>query len=225
MFKVNNFSIKVLFSIILLLVSSMAMLESIRQSKVTSSTIEYTYNLLNLSKNVQAKSFEFTAAAGEYLLLTNSERDKQQVRLNQSHDYVLNTLLLMQTLTANKPDQQKQLKVVKDTFIKMVDEFNNIQPRKGGLLIEGPKISIIAEGGVSNLNTTMHNELRAFDFSLQRSLKDQQNNTTNKVMLAGIIMFASLATGLGILLHTLITLYREVQRREKVEAQQASLTS
>lgn len=225
MFKVNNFSIKVLFSIILLLVSSMAMLESIRQSKVTSSTIEYTYNLLNLSKNVQAKSFEFTAAAGEYLLLTNSERDKQQVRLNQSHDYVLNTLLLMQTLTANKPDQQKQLKVVKDTFIKMVDEFNNIQPKKGGLLIEGPKISIIAEGGVSNLNTTMHNELRAFDFSLQRSLKDQQNNTTNKVMLAGIIMFASLATGLGILLHTLITLYREVQRREKVEAQQASLTS
>lgn len=225
MFKVNNFSIKVLFSIILLLVSSMAMLESIRQSKVTSSTIEYTYNLLNLSKNVQAKSFEFTAAAGEYLLLTNSERDKQQVRLNQSHDYVLNTLLLMQTLTANKPDQQKQLKVVKDTFIKMVDEFNNIQPKKGGLLIEGPKISIIAEGGVSNLNTTMHNELRAFDFSLQRTLKDQQNNTTNKIMLAGIIMFASLVTGLGILLHTLITLYREVQRREKVEAQQASLTS
>lgn len=203
----------------------MAMLESIRQSKVTSSTIEYTYNLLNLSKNVQAKSFEFTAAAGEYLLLTNSERDKQQVRLNQSHDYVLNTLLLMQTLTANKPDQQKQLKVVKDTFIKMVDEFNNIQPKKGGLLIEGPKISIIAEGGVSNLNTTMHNELRAFDFSLQRTLKDQQNNTTNKIMLAGIIMFASLVTGLGILLHTLITLYREVQRREKVEAQQASLTS
>lgn len=225
MFKVNNFSIKVLFSIILLLVSSMAMLESIRQSKVTSSTIEYTYNLLNLSKNVQAKSFEFTAAAGEYLLLTNSERDKQQVRLNQSHDYVLNTLLLMQTLTTNKPDQQKQLKVVKDTFIKMVDEFNNIQPKKGGLLIEGPKISIIAEGGVSNLNTTMHNQLRAFDFSLQRTLKDQQNNTTNKIMLAGIIMFASLVTGLGILLHTLITLYREVQRREKVEAQQASLTS
>ena len=222
MFKVNNFSIKVLFSIILLLVSSMAMLESIRQSKVTSSTIEYTYNLLNLSKNVQAKSFEFTAAAGEYLLLTNSERDKQRVQLNQSHDYVLNTILLMQTLTANKPDQQKQLKVVKDTFIKMVDEFNNIQPKKGGLLIEGPKISIIAEGSVSNLNTTMQNELRAFDFSLQRSLKDQQNNTTNKIMLAGIIMFASLATGLGILLHTLITLYREVQRRERVEAQQTS---
>jgi hypothetical protein len=225
MFKVNNFSTKVLFSIILLLVSCMAMLESISQSKVTSSTIEYTYNLLNLSKNVQAKSFEFTAAAGEYLLLANNERDTQQVRLNQSHDYVLNTLLLMQTLTANKPDQQKQLKVVKDTFIKMVDEFNNIQPKKGGLLIEGPKISIIAEGGVSNLNTTMHNELRAFDFSLQRTLKDQQNNTTNKIMLAGIIMFASLVTGLGILLHTLITLYREVQRREKVEAKQASLIS
>lgn len=203
----------------------MAMFESISQSKVTSSTIEYTYNLLNLSKNVQAKSFEFTAAAGEYLLLANSERDQQQVRLNQSHDYVLNTLLLMQTLTANKPVQLKQLKVVKDTFDKMVDEFNNIQPKKGGLLIEGPKISIIAEGGVSNLNTTMQNELRAFDFSLQRTLKDQQNNTTNKIMLAGIIMFASLVTGLGILLHTLITLYREVQRREKVEAQQASLTS
>ncbi|MGV3581464.1 MAG: hypothetical protein ACO1N8_04085 [Methylophilus sp.] len=198
------------------------MLESIRQSKVTSSTIEYTYNLLNLSKNVQAKSFEFTAAAGEYLLLANSERDKQRVQLNQSHDYVLNTILLMQTLTAKKPDQQKQLKVVKDTFIKMVDEFNNIQPKKGGLLIEGPKISIIAEGSVSNLNTTMQNELRAFDFSLQRSLKDQQNNTTNKIMLAGIIMFTSLATGLGILLHTLITLYREIQRRERVEAQQTS---
>jgi hypothetical protein len=225
MFKVNSFSKKVLFSIILLLVSCMAMFESISQSKVTSSTIEYTYNLLNLSKNVQAKSFEFTAAAGEYLLLANSERDQQQVRLNQSHDYVLNTLLLMQTLTANKPVQLKQLKVVKDTFDKMVDEFNNIQPKKGGLLIEGPKISIIAEGGVSNLNTTMQNELRAFDFSLQRTLKDQQNNTTNKIMLAGIIMFTSLVTGLGILLHTLITLYREVQRREKVEAQQASLTS
>jgi hypothetical protein len=222
MFKVNNFSIKVLFSIILLLVSCMAMLESISQSKVTSSTIEYTYNLLNLSKNVQAKSFEFTAAAGEYLLLANSERDKQRVQLNQSHDYVLNTILLMQTLTAKKPDQQKQLKVVKDTFIKMVDEFNYIQPKKGGLLIEGPKISIIAEGSVSNLNTTMQNELRAFDFSLQRSLKDQQNNTTNKIMLAGIIMFTSLATGLGILLHTLITLYREIQRRERVEAQQTS---
>jgi len=200
----------------------MAMLESISQSKVTSSTIEYTYNLLNLSKNVQAKSFEFTAAAGEYLLLANSERDKQRVQLNQSHDYVLNTILLMQTLTAKKPDQQKQLKVVKDTFIKMVDEFNYIQPKKGGLLIEGPKISIIAEGSVSNLNTTMQNELRAFDFSLQRSLKDQQNNTTNKIMLAGIIMFTSLATGLGILLHTLITLYREIQRRERVEAQQTS---
>jgi hypothetical protein len=31
-------------------------------------------------------------------------------------------------------------------------------------------------------------------------------------------MFASLVTGLGILLHTLITLYREIQRREKFEA-------
>jgi hypothetical protein len=219
MFKVNYFSIKVFFSILLLLISSIAMLQSISQSQTTSTSIGHTYNLLNLSKNIQAKSFDFTAAAGEYLQLSNSERKKQRVRLNQSNDYILNTLLLMQTLTAHKPDQQKQLKLVKDTFLKVVEEFNNIQPRKGGLFIDGPKISIVAEGSVSNLNAAMQNELRAFDFSLQRSLKDQQNNTTNKIFLAEIIMFASLVTGFGILLHTLITLYREVQRRERAEEQ------
>jgi hypothetical protein len=76
----------------------------------------------------------------------------------------------------------------------------------------------VAEGSVSNLNNTMQNELRAFDFSLQRSLKEQQKSATNKIVLAETVMFASLVTGLGILLHTLITLYREIQRREKFEA-------
>lgn len=218
MFQINNFSIKVFLSIILLLVSCMAMLVSIKQSKMTSSSIQYTYNLLNLSKNIQAKSYDFTAATSEYVLLPRSDRDTQRVRSNQSRDYILNTLILMKTLSANHPNQQKQLTAVKDTFIKMTDEFDNIQPKKGGLFIDGPKISIVAEGSVSNLNNTMQNELRAFDFSLQRSLKEQQKSATNKIVLAETVMFASLVTGLGILLHTLITLYREIQRREKFEA-------
>jgi hypothetical protein len=218
MFQINNFSIKVFLSILLLLVSSIAMLVSIKQSKMTSSSIQYTYNLLNLSKNIQAKSYDFTAATSEYVLLPRSDRDTQRVRSNQSRDYILNTLILMKTLSANHPNQQKQLTAVKDTFIKMADEFDNIQPKKGGLFIDGPKISIVAEGSVSNLNNTMQNELRAFDFSLQRSLKEQQKSATNKIVLAETVMFASLVTGLGILLHTLITLYREIQRREKFEA-------
>jgi hypothetical protein len=212
MFQINNFSIKVFLSVFLLLVSSMAMLESIGQSKKTASSIEYTYNLLNLSKNIQAKSYDFTAATSEYVLLPNSERDAQRVRSNQSHDYILNTLMLMKTLSANHPVQQKQLTVVKNTFIKMVDEFDNIQPKKGGLFIDGPKISIVAEGSVSNLNNTMQNELRAFDFSLQRSLKEQQKRATNKIVIAEIIMFASLFTGIGIMLYTLTTLRREVKQ-------------
>ena len=217
MFQINNFSIKVFLSIILLLVSSVAMLVSIKQSKMTSSSIEYTYNLLNLSKNIQAKSYDFAAATSEYVLLPRSDRDTQRVRSNQSRDYILNTLILMKTLSANRPDQQKQLTAVKDTFNKMADEFDNIQPKKGGLFIDGPKISIVAEGSVSNLNNAMQNELRAFDFSLQRSLKEQQKSATNKIVLAETVMFASLVTGLGILLHTLLTLYREIQRREKFE--------
>jgi len=217
MFQINNFSIKVFLSIILLLVSSVALLVSIKQSKMTSSSIEYTYNLLNLSKNIQAKSYDFAAATSEYVLLPRSDRDTQRVRSNQSRDYILNTLILMKTLSANHPDQQKQLTAVKDTFNKMADEFDSIQPKKGGLFIDGPKISIVAEGSVSNLNNAMQNELRAFDFSLQRSLKEQQKSATNKIVLAETVMFASLLTGLGILLHTLLTLYREIQRREKYE--------
>jgi CHASE3 domain sensor protein len=217
MFQINNFSIKVFLSIILLLTSSIAMLQSIDQSQATSSNIQRTYNLLNLSKNIQAKSFDFKNAAREYLILSASERVKQRMRLDQSHDYILNTLSLMQTLIANKPDQSKQLKAVQDTFVKVVFEFDNIQPKKGGLLIDGPRISILAEGSVSNLNVTLQNQLRAFDFLLQRSLKEQQQNASNKILLAEIMMLASLITGIGIMLYTLITLHREVKRPEDKE--------
>ncbi len=217
MFKVNNFFIKVSLSLILLLISSIAMIQSNQQSQAASSAIEYTYNLLNLSKNIQAKSLDFTNAASEYMHIIDGDRRKKLVQLNQARDYVLNTLLLMQTLTANNPDQQQQLKAVQEAFLNVTNEFDSRLPNKGGLLIMGPTISIVTVGSSFNLNAIMQNKLRTFDFSLQRLSKQQQKQAAQKSFIAQIIMLVSLIMATAIFLNTLFTLRREVSQRKTAE--------
>lgn len=214
MISANRTSIKVSLSVTLLLISIVAMLQSIDQSRVSSSTVEHTYTLLNLSKSIQSTSFDYENTVNEYLVARQQNQLKQ---LNLSRENILNSLFKMQTLTVNNPNQQLQLNAVRRAFLAVVNEFDNMPPNKGGLVIVGPTIGIMTKGAIVDLNTTMLTLLHAFDLSLQTQSKEQQNNATHKSFIAEMVMLTSLITGTGVLLMTLMALRREVYQREKAE--------
>ncbi len=214
MISINSIFIKVFLSVTLLLISIAAMLHSIDQSRVSSSTIEHTYTLLNLSKSIQSSSFDYESTVNEYLI---TRQQNQLKLLTQSRENILNALFKMQTLTANNPNQQLQLNAVRSAFLAVVNEFDNMQPNKGGLVIVGPTIGIMTKGAIVDLNTTMLTLLHAFDISLQTQSTQQQINAIHKSFIAEMVMLASLITGTGVLLMTLMALRREVYQREKAE--------
>lgn len=205
---------KIAFSLGMLVISIAAMLLSIQQSKVSATTVTRTYQLLNLSKNIQVTSFNHK----EQISLYSKTQDVVALKkLNQAREIVLSELSQMQELVAYNTDLQRQLKIATDFFMAIIAEADHKQPNKGGLIMFGPAISIVAEGGVDNLNAMLIAKLRDFDDVLQKMSQAQQEAASSRSLLAQIAMLISLIVGVVFWLMTLKALRNEVEQREQAE--------
>lgn len=210
----SSITLKIALSLGLLFISIVAMLHSVEQGKIAMATVKHTYQLLNLSKNIQTTSFDHKTLISAYQQTSNVDTLKQ---LNQARKSILDLLSNMQKLTSDNPAQQQQLKKVGDAFKAIVDESDSKQPNKGGLIMMGPTISILAEGALDPLNVTLITKLREFDSDLQKLSQAQQKSAALNSTIAEIVMLLSLVAGTGILLITLKILRREVLQRGLAE--------
>jgi diguanylate cyclase (GGDEF)-like protein/PAS domain S-box-containing protein len=210
----SSITLKIALSLGLLFISIVAMLHSVEQGKIAMATVKHTYQLLNLSKNIQTTSFDHKTLISAYQQTSNADTLKQ---LNQARKSILDLLSKMQKLTSDNPAQQQQLKKVGDAFKAIVDESDSKQPNKGGLIMMGPTISILAEGALDPLNVTLITKLREFDSDLQKLSQAQQKSAALNSTIAEIVMLLSLVAGTGILLITLKILRREVLQRGLAE--------
>ncbi len=205
---------KLALSLVLLVVSSLAMLKSTDQSKLASVSLTHTHYLLNLSKSVQTGSYEHKALVALYLRTRDNDSFTQ---MHKKRDSISEKLTEMQLATAGNAAQQRQVKAIISAFKAVVSESESQQPRMGGLVMNGPTISIIGEGQIDSLNAVLIARLNAFDEDLQRLSEAQQHAASQNSRSAEMVMLASLLTGIGILLMTFMTLRNEVTRRKESE--------
>lgn len=206
--------LKVALSLALLTISFVSMLLSIEQSKRAAVIVDSTYQLLNLSKSIQTASFDHKDSIRLYLQTGHIDAFEQ---MNQSRQSILDDLSRMQSLLARGHPQAKVLQEIVNDFHAVVNEAGRNQPDKGGLIIKGPTISIVAEGGIDLLNEKLIEKLRDFDSALQKISQDSQQIASFRTLLAEIIMLFSLVAGIGVLLLTLKALRKEVEQRESAE--------
>lgn len=212
--KTNTMVLKISLSFGMLAISMSAMLLSIEQSKISASTVERTYQLLNLSKSIQITSFDHKKYVGVYSKTQSADALK---KVNQTRKFVLGQLFQMQKLIANYLVLQQQLNVATDAFSAVVDVTDRRQPSKGGLIMLGPAISIVADGGMDSFNDVLITKLREFDDVLQQVSQDQQKAASFRSTLAQTIMLLSLLIGIVVLLATLKALRSEIDQRKKAE--------
>lgn len=205
---------KVLLSLALLTISFASMLLGINQSDKAALNVKATYQLLNLSKNVQTTSFDHKDYISLYLQ-TKSHDTLSKVQ--EARQVILDNLSRMQKMRLNNPEAKVLLNGVVDIFNQLVSESGLNQPKKGGLIMIGPTISIVAEGGVGILNALLIEKLTAFDAALQKASQIQQRDAAFRVMLAQVVMLLSLIAGIGVLLLTLKALRDESSQREIAE--------
>lgn len=212
--KTQTIVLKIALSLGMLAISIAAMMLSIQQSKIAVSAVARTYQLLNLSKSIQIISFDHKEQVNLYSKTQDADTLK---KLNQAREVVQDKLSQMQKLAANNPALQRKLHIAADAFNDVIVEADHKQPNKGGLIMLGPAISIVAEGGLNGLNTILINKLRNFDDFLQKMSQAQQDNAAFKNVLSQIVMLISMMAAVILWLTTLKALRREVVQRKKAE--------
>ncbi|ACT48124.1 PAS domain-containing protein [Methylotenera mobilis] len=204
----------IMLSLGMLIISSAAMLTSTEQSKISAHTLEQTYQLLNLSKNLQSGFYDHKSLINQYLhnptpsLLENL----QSVRSN-----VFESLSTIKKMTGENIEMQRQISSVEEVFRESIEESESILPTKGGLVIVGPSISIITEGNINHLTNLLTSKLHTFDITVQNRSNERQKFASLKVGLAQTVMLVSLLIGIGILFYTLKTLRDEMTKRIETE--------
>lgn len=204
----------IMLSLGMLIISSVAMLTSTEQSKISAYTLEQTYQLLNLSKNLQSGFYDHKSLITQYLhnpspsLLENL----QSIRSN-----VFQSLSTIKKMAGQNLEMQSQIKSVEGIFRESINESESILPTKGGLVIVGPSISIITEGNINHLTNLLTSKLHAFDIAVQNRSNERQSLASLKVGIAQVVMLISLLIGIGILFYTLKTLRDEITKRIETE--------
>lgn len=204
----------IMLSLGMLVISSAAMLTSTEQSKLSTYTINQTYQLLNLSKTLQTNFYDHKSLIIEYIrspspsLLTNL----QQTRAN-----IFKSLSSIKQLADQNLELMHQINSVEAIFMESVNESESILPNKGGLVIVGPSISIVTEGNINHLTNLLTSKLHTLDIVVQQRSNARQKLASLKVGLAQIVMLISLLIGIGILFYTLKTLRDEMTKRVETE--------
>jgi diguanylate cyclase (GGDEF)-like protein/PAS domain S-box-containing protein len=204
----------IMLSLGMLTISSAAMLTSTEQSKISAYTLEQTYQLLNLSKNLQSGFYDHKLLITHYLHnpSTSLLENLQAIRSN-----VFGSLSRIKKMTGQSIEMQHQIKSIENVFRESINESESILPTKGGLVIVGPSISIITEGNINQLTNLLTLKLHAFDIYVQNRSNERQKLASLKVGIAQIVMMISLLIGIGILFYTLKTLRDEMIKRVETE--------
>lgn len=204
----------IMLSLGMLIISSAAMLTSTEQSKISASTIDQTYQLLNLSKTLQTKFYDHKSLIIEYL---HSPSPSLLQNLQQTRAHIFKSLSTMKRMADQNLEMQHQINSVEAIFMESVNESESILPNKGGLVIVGPSISIVTEGNINHLTNILTSKLHTLDIAVQQRSHARQKLASLKVGIAQIVMLVSLLIGIGILFYTLKTLRDEMNKRLETE--------
>jgi len=204
----------IMLSLGMLILSSAAMLTSTEQSKLSASTIDQTYQLLNLSKNLQTRFYDHKSLIIEYL---HSPSPSLLENLQQTRAHIFQSLSTIKKLADQNLEMLHQINSVETIFMESVDESESVLPTKGGLVIVGPSISIVTEGNINHLTNLLNSKLHALDIAVQQKSNARQKLASLKVGIAQIVMLISLLIGIGILFYTLKTLRDEMTKRVETE--------
>jgi len=209
----------VAISIGLFIVSIIAILHSIEQSRVATSQVEQTYQLLNYSENVQTAIFEHKIVNADFHHTQNPSALDQLSRVRNA---LFSSLAAMQRLTAESPPQQQKLDEIAQLVKTIIAESDRRRPSKGGLVIGGPGISIETEGEINLLGAQLIAKLHEFNEDTQHTLQTQKDVARFKSVSAILTMMLGLLLSMGLLLAALKVLRLEAVQRKHAEAQAKS---
>lgn len=207
-------ALNILLSLGMLMISSVAMLTSTEQSKLSTYTINQTYQLLNLSKTLQTNFYDHKSLIIEYM---RSPSPSLMANLQQTRANIFKSLSAIKQVAEQNLEMMHKINNVEAIFKKSIDESESILPNKGGLIILGPSISIMTEGNINQLTNQLTSKLHTLDIAVQQSSNARQRLASIKVVIAQIVMLISLLIGIGILFYTLKTLRDEMANRTETE--------
>lgn len=208
--------INTVLSLAILVISIIAMLHSIDQSRKASDSVDEAYLLLKREEKIKAALFEHKAINRSYLLTDNESLVEQQFKLRKT---IFDGLKELKTIVTGNPLQEQRLDLLEPMFkslFVLADQLVKAR-REGGVF---GAVGLVSYGEADRLHSAIIAKLDEIDAAEQRLLDERKKMAELKTSIAKVTLATTLLIGIALLWDIFKALRREISQREQAEREE-----